>query len=179
MYVALKFKDWLSIFFLLAMVSACTGVPDGVRPVEDFEIDRYKGKWFEIARMDHSFERGLDQVTAEYTSLSDGGIKVVNRGFDSEKNRWKVAEGKAYFVSRPDQAYLKVSFFGPFYSSYVVFELDKKNYDYAFVTGYNTSYLWLLARSPDVSKNVIDQFINKSRALGFDTDSLIFVDHKK
>ena len=125
-------------------------MPENVEPVDEFEVDRYLGRWYEIARLDHSFEKGLSQVTATYSPRKDGGIKVINRGYSAEKQQWKEAEGKAYFVGSNDEAYLKVSFFGPFYGSYVVFELDKKDYQYAFISGPDNDYLWLLARTPNV-----------------------------
>jgi len=162
---------------LLALVTTgCTGLPEGVDPVEGFEIDRYLGKWYEIARLDHSFERGLDKVTAEYSLRGDGGVKVINRGYSRTKTKWKEAEGKAYFVRGTDEGYLKVSFFGPFYGSYVVFELDQENYSYAFVAGPDRSYLWFLSRTPTVSDDLMRTFIDKAGALGFDTDDLILVD---
>jgi apolipoprotein D and lipocalin family protein len=163
---------FITIIFLLG---GCTGTPKGVRPVDNFSLDRYLGKWYEIARLDHSFERGLDKVSAEYTLRDDGGVKVINRGFSSKDNQWKEAEGKAYFVTDKDKGHLKVSFFGPFYGSYVVFELDKEAYQYAFVASYNTSYLWLLSRTPTVSQELIEKFIKKSKKLGFNTDELILV----
>jgi apolipoprotein D and lipocalin family protein len=83
---------------------------------------------------------------------------------------------EAYFVQDPDVGYLKVSFFGPFYGSYVIFELDKEEYQYAFVSGPNRDYLWLLARTPTIDQEISDQFIEKSRAFGFDVDNLIFVE---
>ncbi len=150
-------------------------MPDDVRPVDNFEVNKYLGKWYEIARLDHSFERGLERVTAEYSLRSDGGIDVKNRGFSTTDNEWSEADGKAYFVNDPDMGYLKVSFFGPFYGSYVVFELDVEDYQYAFVSGPDLPYLWLLSRTPEVSDEVISNFIEKSKSLGFDTDSLIMV----
>jgi len=158
-------------------VSGCIGLPEGVYPVKEFDINRYLGKWYEIARLDHSFERGLDRVTAEYSLRDDGGVRVINRGFSIAENDWREAEGKAYFVRGNDEGYLKVSFFGPFYGSYVVFELDKENYRYAFVSGPNKSYLWLLSRTPTVSKELVDRFVKRSEELGFPTDNLIFVEH--
>ena len=153
------------------------GLPEGVYPVDEFDINRYLGKWYEIARLDHSFERGLDRVTAEYSLRDDGGVRVINRGFSTEDNKWKEAEGKAYFVIGKDEGYLKVSFFGPFYGSYVVFELDKENYQYAFVTGSKTSYLWLLSRTPTVSDELVERFMKRAEDLGYETDNLIFVEH--
>jgi len=106
------------------------------------------------------------------------GSRVINRGFSEKENQWKQAEGNAYFVQSPDVGYLKVSFFGPFYGSYVIFELDKKKYQYAYVSGPNRNYLWLLARTPEIDQKIIDQFIERSRELGFDVDNLIFVAHE-
>ncbi len=151
-------------------------MPEGVVPVKNLNISRYLGKWYEIARLDHSFERGLSNVTAEYELRSDDGINVINRGFLAEEDKWKVAEGKAYFVGSRDEGHLKVSFFGPFYGSYIIFDLDQENYQYAFVSGYNTSYLWLLSRTPTVSEDVKERFVKKSKELGFDTNALIFTE---
>jgi len=168
---------FLTNLFVVLCLSGCTGLPSGVVPVQKFDKTKYLGKWYEIARLDHSFERGLSNVTAEYDLLGDGGIKVTNRGFSVKKNTWKEADGKAYFVREHNEGYLKVSFFGPFYGSYIVFDLDLENYQYAFVTSYNTSYLWLLSRTPDVSTEIKERFINRARELGFDTEELIFVNH--
>lgn len=168
----------MRIFFVVLLtffLKGCLGMPKGVHPVTDFELNRYLGKWYEIARLDHSFERGLERVSAEYSLRDDGSVKVLNKGFSITKNKWKEAEGKAYFMKGEDEGYLKVSFFGPFYGSYVVFELDKEKYNYAFVTGPDTSYLWFLSRTPTVSKKLVEQFVQKAKGLGFDTDQLIFV----
>ncbi len=162
------------VFFL----SGCVAIPDAVSPVTGFQLERYLGRWYEIARMDHSFERGLTRVTADYSLRSDGGVKVLNRGYSPAEKAWKEAEGKAYFVTTADQGYLKVSFFGPFYGSYVVFELDRDNYQYALVCGPNKSYLWMLARSPEVPDALTKALTEKAAALGFDTSRLIFVDHR-
>ena len=156
----------------------CLGMPEHVQPVSEFELNRYQGRWYEIARLDHSFERGLENVTAEYSMRDDGSVRVVNRGFSPENQEWSEATGKAYFVNSPDEGYLKVSFFGPFYGSYVVFELDKENYQYAFISGPDLSYLWLLSRTPEVSAEVISSFFKKSEARGFDTSQIILVDQK-
>lgn len=168
-----------ALVLLTALLAGCLGTPDGVAPVSGFEISRYLGNWYEIARLDHTFERGLSNVTAEYALRDDGGISVLNRGYSIEKNEWKEAEGKAYFVGDKKIGHLKVSFFGPFYSSYVVFELDKDDYQYAFITGPDKSYLWLLARSPDVDQKMLKRFITDAEAAGFDIDKLIFVSQQQ
>ncbi|MFB2652288.1 lipocalin family protein [Shewanella seohaensis] len=168
----------LLLLISVLVLSGCLGMPRNVEPVKDFELERYLGKWYEIARLDHSFERGLTQVTAEYSLKADGGVKVINRGYSADTQQWKEAEGKAYFVNGDGEAYLKVSFFGPFYGSYVVFGLDQQDYQYAFISGPDTDYLWLLARTPTVSPEVMKQFVEMASARGFDTNSLIYVEQK-
>jgi len=155
----------------------CVGIPDNVEPVHHFELDRYLGRWYEIARLDHSFERGLTRVTAEYSLRDDGGVKVVNRGYSAAENSWKEALGRAYFVEGSDSGYLKVSFFGPFYGSYIVFELDHDAYRYALVCGPDKSYLWILARAPTMNAELRQALVAKAAAAGFDTRGLILVDH--
>lgn len=166
-----------------ALGSGCTGLPSGVKPVEGFELPRYLGHWYEIARLDHSFERGLTHVSATYTRRKDGGIRVVNRGYDPAAGKWREAVGKAYPIGQAGQGRLKVSFFGPFYSSYNIIALgpDKPAssgapYRYAMVCGPNRSYLWILARSPRLDAATYGRLIEKARALAFDTDALIRVD---
>lgn len=163
---------------LLLSISACssTGLPKGVTPVGEFEVDRYLGQWYEIARLNHFFERGLENVTATYTLREDGGLVVQNRGFSIKKNEWKDATGKAYFVGDSNVGHLKVSFFGPIYGTYAVFELDKEDYQYAFISGSNTKYLWFLSRTPTVSIEVMEQFKTQATELGFDLDEIIMVD---
>ena len=166
------------LLIVLLSLGGCLGMPKTVQPVKDFKLNNYLGQWYEIARLDHSFERGLSQVTAKYSLRKDGGVSVLNRGYSAETQEWKEAEGKAYFVNHPDEGYLKVSFFGPFYGSYVVFELEKENYEYAFVSGPNNDYLWLLSRSPSVSADIIERFEQLAEENGFDVESLIYVEQK-
>ena len=168
----------LLLFTMALFLSGCLGMPKSVTPVSDFELKNYLGTWYEAARLDHSFERGLTQVSAEYSMKPDGGVSVINRGFSAEDNEWQEAEGKAYFVGDTTEGYLKVSFFGPFYGSYVIFELDHENYQYAFVSGPDSDYLWLLSRTPTVAPEVIEKFISMSKERGFDTEKLIFVEQK-
>jgi len=176
MLVRLKTNILLPLVALL--LSSCLGMPETVTPVQGFELDRYLGTWYEIARLDHSFERGLENVTAQYAMRDDGGVEVVNRGFSVDDGEWEEARGKAYFVNEPDEGYLKVSFFGPFYGAYVIFELEQQNYDYAFISGPNTSFLWFLSRSPTVPRALIDEFMAEAEQKGFDSDEIILVDQQ-
>ena len=159
----------------LLLLAGCTGLPEGIEPVTGFDKDRYLGTWYEIARLDHSFERGLSQVTAEYTLNDDGSIKVINRGYNEEKGEWEEAEGRAVFVGDSDVGHMKVSFFGPFYASYVVFELDD-DYSTVYITGYNRDYLWLMSRTPEVSDEVLEAFKARAEAEGFELGELIVVE---
>lgn len=166
-------------YFLLSLtllLASCTGVPQNITPVQEFELQRYLGTWYEIARLDHRFERGLNQVTANYSMREDGGVKVINQGYSEEDNVWKNSEAKAYFVKNPQTGHLKVSFFGPFYSSYVIFDLDKENYQYALVSGSDKDYFWILARQPKLEPALLDSLIEKAQKQGFATDKLIMVD---
>ncbi len=110
---------------LLLSLGACTERPPGVEPVSGFDIGRYEGIWYEILRLDHSFERGLTNVTAVYTVRQDGSVDVLNRGFDRARCRWKEAHGRARFQGRNDVASLSVTFFWPFAGGYYVFALDR------------------------------------------------------
>ena len=173
--IAIMLKKITSVLSLL--LTGCVGIPTGITPVEPFDLDRYLGRWYEIARLDHSFERGLSEVTADYSIRDDGLVRVVNRGYDQAAGRWKQAEGRARFVREATQGFLKVSFFGPFYGSYIVFELDQENYNYAMISGPDTSYLWILARQPHLSDDIKQRLIAIARDKGFAVDNLIVVEH--
>ncbi len=171
-------KKTIAVFIFIALSSALSGcgankIASGIAPVENFDSDRYLGTWYEIARMDMFFERGLYNVTANYSLNDDGTIKVVNRGYKLSSEEWKSVTGKAKFVGDENTGHLKVSFFGPFYASYVVYELDAE-YQYAFVTGGNKKILWLLARTPDVSDELVSRFTQEAKALGYDMNNMIF-----
>jgi len=165
----------LVFVFLLA---GCTGIPEGIEPVDNFELEPYLGTWYEIARLDHSFERGLSNVTAQYSLREDGGVSVLNRGYRTEKGAWDEASGKAYFIGDPSVGRLKVSFFGPFYGAYNVFELGE-NYEYSMIAGPDRSYLWILAREPQLPQAMLDELLVKAEAAGYDTSELIYVEHDR
>ncbi len=164
---------------LATLLIGCVSVPENVTPIEPFELERYLGTWYEIARLDHSFERGLSRVTANYTMRDDGGVRVLNRGYNEEKKEWREAEGKAYFVERSDQGFLKVSFFGPFYGSYIIVELDQEDYQYSLVCGPDKDYLWILSRTPAMDEATKEKLVTKARELGFETEKLIYVEQNE
>lgn len=174
-------KDHLRLTALMTAISlmtACAGNPVNAVPVNDFESEKYLGTWYEIARLDHSFERGLSHVSATYTRRDDGKITVLNQGYKVSSQKTKTAIGKAKFAANNTTGHLKVSFFGPFYGDYIIFDLDKAAYSRAYVSGGKDNYLWLLSRTPQVSERTRQDFLAKSKALGYDIDELLWVMHK-
>lgn len=168
------------VWLLALLLTACMGVPDNVKVVASVDASQYLGTWYEIARLDHSFERDLEKVTASYSLRDDGGIKVINRGFNTKTNQWKEAEGKAYFVEpanadKTNTGKLKVSFFGPFYGAYNIIGLDKPYYNYVMICGPDKSYLWILSRTPQLTYPIKQHLIAQAKSLGFDTEKLIHV----
>ncbi|WOD06673.1 lipocalin family protein [Marinomonas sp. GJ51-6] len=168
----MKYIVWL----MSALLIGCTSAPKDIDPVTEFQVERYLGTWYEIARQDHAFEEGLSNVTATYSRQDDGGIMVLNRGYSAEDKEWREAKGRAYFVNSSDIGHLKVSFFGPFYGAYVIFELDKENYQYAMIVGPSREFFWLLSRTPTMPESVRNRLLNKAESLGFHMDKLVLVD---
>ena len=171
----------LMILNLVFLTSCMTEMPQAAKDsvLQSVDANQYLGTWYEIARLDHSFERGLEQVTANYSLEKDGSIKVVNRGYNTAKKEWKEAIGKALFVDPANAdgtrtGRLKVSFFGPFYGAYNIIELDKPNYNYAMVSG-GLDYLWILSRTPQFSDAKKQELIARAKLLGYATDQLILV----
>ena len=167
----------IALIALATLAAGCTGLPAGVEPVRGFELERFLGTWHEIARLDHPFERGLERITASYTRRDDGGVRVLNRGYDVKSGTWREAAGKAYFIGPSDVGRLKVSFFGPFYGSYNVMALDQEGYQWAMVCGPDTDYLWILSREPQLPEAVLEHLLALASERGFETDQLIYVEH--
>ncbi len=125
----------------LWLLAGCgPSTPEGIDPIRGFDVERYMGRWYEIARLDHRFERGLEQVTANYSLQRDGTVEVVNRGFETADGKWREARGKARFVGSPEVGALEVSFFGPFYGGYNIVDLDPA-YQHVLIAAPNRSYL--------------------------------------
>ena len=164
----------LAVFVLLG--SGCTSAPPGITPVQNFDLEGYLGTWYEIARLDHSFERGLSDVRADYALLPDGAIAVRNSGYGVEG--WEVAEGRALPVGDPTVGHLKVSFFGPFFGAYVIFVLDQ-DAGWALVSGPNRDFLWLLARSSELPAGERREALALAEAAGFEVAALIFPSHDR
>lgn len=168
---------WSKLSVITAtLLSVACGVtpPKDVKIVDNFQLPRYLGTWYEIARLDHSFERGLSNVTANYSPRDDGGVKVINRGYNAKKQQWQESIGKAYFIGSPQQASLKVSFFGPFYGGYNVIDLDDE-YQHALIAGPNREYLWILSRTPTIDNQTRDRLVSVAQYYGFPVEELIWV----
>lgn len=174
-------KPYKILFLLLNTIvmfgwMSCSTIPKGVKAVEPFDKGKYLGKWYEIARFDFKFERGLNNTTAEYSLNADGSIKVTNRGYNVEKGAWSEAIGKAKFVGDDTVAKLKVSFFGPFYGGYNVIALDSE-YKYALIAGSSVKYLWILSREPAIPDSVKKNYLKIAEGYGFNTSDLLWIEH--
>lgn len=144
--------------------------------VKGVDLDRYLGKWYEIARFDHSFERGIVGATASYSIRPDGKIRVLNEGYKNTLNgKHKVAAGKAKVPDPKDQSKLKVSFFLNFYADYLIMELDQVHYQYAMIGSKSADYLWILSRTPVLQDDIYNMLIKKAEKRGYAIENLIKV----
>ena len=138
--------------------------------VTDFDLNRFLGSWYEIARFDHKFERGMEQTKALYILRNDRKVDVLNTGMKNGKH--SEAKGVAKLTDTP--ALLRVSFWGPFYSDYRVLLLDK-DYQYALIGSSSDKYLWILSRTPQISDEIKSKILTEAQKRGYDTDKLIWV----
>ena len=160
----------------LFVMNSCSSIPKGANAIQDFNKEKYLGKWYEIARLDFVFEKNLNNTTAEYSLNEDGSIKVVNRGYNFIKSKNVESVGKAKFVNDSNEGKLKVSFFGPFYSGYNILAIDA-DYKYVLVVGENLKYMWLLSRDTTMPENIKENYLKMAKDLGYDTSALIWVKH--
>lgn len=168
---------WLAILAMALILTGCSvSVPGNIEVVRPFDVERYLGQWYEIARLDHSFEKNMNQVSATYSLNEDGSIKVLNRGYDTRNERWKEAVGRAEFVGSRDAGALKVSFFGPFYGGYFITDLDQKNYRWVMIVGNDLDYFWILSRDKTLDPALKARLLQRAKSLGIATDEIIWVD---
>ena len=161
----------------LALASCSAELPKGATAIQDFDVDKYAGRWYEVARFDYRFERNLNNVTATYSIKDNGNIEVKNRGYNYVKKEWKESIGEAKFFDKPDVARLKVLFFKPLWGAYNVIDIDD-NYHYALIAGNNLDYLWILSREKTIPETYKQRFLKKAKELGYKTDELIWVEHE-
>ncbi len=177
----MKYQKWiqtLTIIVIMIGFFSCRTIPKNAIAVQSFDKTKYLGKWYEIARLDFKYERGLNNTTAEYSLNEDGSIKVLNKGYDYTQKEWREAIGKAKFVKEENIGMLKVSFFGPFYSGYNVLAIDE-DYQYALVSGKNLDYLWILSRETSIPERIKQEYLKIAEDIGFKTSDLIWVTHDR
>ena len=163
----------------LALLCSCTAAISQVNnTITSFDLDRYLGKWYEIARYDHSFERDLVGTTAEYSLRDDGKIKVLNSGYlNTLDGPYKQSVGKAKPNKNGKPGQLRVSFFGPFYGDYNILELAP-DYSYSVVGSSSPKYLWILSRTPQLAPETLNKIVKNLKQRGYDTSELIWVEQK-
>jgi lipocalin len=184
----LKLHTMKNFLVILAVVTAFSGLNTGCKTaqttvntstINELDLDRYLGTWYEIARYDHSFERDLVGVTATYSLRDDGKIKVVNAGYKNTLNgKYNEAVGKAK-QPHPEKepGKLKVSFFWIFYADYFILELDE-DYQWVLIGSSSDKYLWILSRTPQLEKETLNHILSKAEERGYDTSKLIWVEQK-
>ena len=168
----------LSLAAVALLSSSCASIPKNATAVTNFDVNRYLGSWYEIARFDYRFEKNLDNVAAQYSLNDNGTIKVLNSGYNFKSNEWKSTTGIAKFKKDKSIAEIKVSFFRPFYSGYNVIAIDK-DYKYALVAGRDLSYLWILSREEIIPENIKKEYLALAQKIGYETDKLVWVKHEK
>lgn len=171
----------LGLFILCVFMDGCAPSKEmsteSISAVKRISIPRYLGTWYEIVRMPHWFENGLEKTTATYSLRSDGDIDVLNKGWDVEKQEWKDAHGKAWLPDSTKGALLRVRFFWPFTSDYKVIVLDTAAYSYSMITSGTKDYLWILSRTPKMQDSLYQHLIQQAIDFGFDVSKLHKVSH--
>ncbi|AZA79764.1 lipocalin [Chryseobacterium sp. G0186] len=166
----------LGALVFLAFNSYSVGIPKGAVAVKNFDVKKYLGRWYEIARFDYRFEKNMDNVTAEYSENPNGTVQVRNKGYDYVKKLWNESIGEAKFVKNTTEARFKVSFFKPIWAGYNVIDIDE-DYQYALVAGSSLKYLWILSRTTTIPESIRQRFIEKAGKIGYKTEELIWVKH--
>lgn len=175
----MKINKWiiaLGVIGTTAIFLACTSnkkMSSKVQVVSPFDVKKYTGQWYEIARFDFKHEKDMHKVTANYTLKDNGSIEVRNKGFNTKENKWKESVGKAKFNGPADQAALKVSFFGPFYAEYNVVKLSN-DYSTALIFGESTDYIWILSREKKISEKTKAEYLDFAKKHGYDLSRLVW-----
>ena len=175
----MKNKLLLGAMLTLAVatfLSSCASIPKNATLVQNFNVDKYLGSWYEIARFEFRFEKDMNNVMAQYSLNERNNVTVLNSGYKYKKEEWESAQGVAKFRGDKDRAALKVSFFGPFYSGYNVIALDE-DYKYALVAGKSLKYLWILSREKSIPEDIKTAYLKIAQDVGYDTSKLIWVEH--
>jgi len=174
----LKMEKLVLVFSVFAsfLLLSCNGQKEAaLKVVDQVDLQKYTGKWYEIARLPNSFEEGLECCTAFYTLLPNGKLEVLNTGhLIDDHSKVKKAKGKAYVPDDKEPGKIKVSFFGPFYGNYWIIALDE-DYQHAMVGEPSRKYLWILSRTTNLPENKYQDLVSLAKSLGFNTDIIIRV----
>ena len=176
-YIALALAG-VTITGIALSLSSCVSIPKGAKAISPFQKEKYLGRWYEIARLDFQFEKGLDQVTANYSLNDDNTIRVDNKGYSAKEQKWKESVGKAKLTGIGSEGRLKVSFFGPFYAGYNIIAIDPE-YRHAMVAGNNLKYLWLLSREKTMPEDIKANYLAQASALGYDVKQLVWTNQNQ
>lgn len=164
----------LFLFLIFEGCSGCKDAPAGIHVVDGFELHRFLGTWYEIARTDNTFQKNLDSVSANYLIDDDGNIRVDNKAYDVKVKRWRYRSGKAVFAGDPNKGAFRASYFGSFYAQYNIIDIDKENYSWALVCGRDKSMLWIISRTTELDHLIVNKLLLEADSLGFDTSRLLY-----
>lgn len=167
----------MRILILIIVLMGCSLASTKLSPpVEsNFQPELFLGEWYEIARLPNWFEKNLIRVTATYIAKNENSLRVINKGFDSKKKKWKEAKAIAKYAKEPSIGHLRVSFFRPFYTDYFVLEVGE-NYQYALIGGNSPDYLWILARQKTLDSTITDALLKKAEQLGYQVENIEFIE---
>ena len=146
--------------------------------MDDFELERFLGSWFEIARLDNAIEKDLDNVMSQYSLNTDGTIKVINSGYHRVEQHWKKTEGIARFRHNHQKGDFSVNFLSPVYKGYNIISVDE-GYNYALITGSNLNYLWMMSRHKTIPEQIKRKYLKLASLIGFNTEALLWVNQDR
>lgn len=170
----MRISGIISISTAFAILTAC-GSGTSLPTVEQVDLAKYSGKWYEVARLPQSFQKNCQCTEALYAPQEDH-VRVTNRCFNTEKKEWEIAEGKAFPIPGSGNSRLEVQFFWPFRGDYYIIALSD-NYEYAMVGSPDREALWILSRSTEPGAQIVKNYLNRAEELGFDTSEMIFTKH--
>lgn len=168
----------LAVCIFLVLIAFTCFSQKKIETVKDFSLSKYLGKWYEIYRMPFKYEKDLMNVTATYTLNNDSSISVFNEGYIGGPNgKYKTAKGKAKIPDKNKPGRIRVSFFGPFFSDYLIVDVDKENYMWALVVSKKGKLCWILSRKPGLDSEITNQLVEKAKSVGVDVSKFIKVMH--
>jgi apolipoprotein D and lipocalin family protein len=162
--------------FIIKLLTGCQTIKHDLPVVKSIDLNKYAGKWYEIARLPNKFEEGLECVTANYTLLENGKVEVLNQGhLVTNHSKIKSAKGKAYIPDKTESGKLKVTFFWPFYGDYWIIDLGE-DYEFALVGDPSRKYLWILCRQKKIDEKNYLRLLESAKMNGFDISKIQKID---